>query len=214
MEDGNNENPADGESTGASESAADSSPQYITRDDLRSMMQDFLKSNQTETRKIVAGMLKTQPQQTEKASKPANEPARESEPVDVQALIRKERAIERTIASHGLNDAQADLVRGLVDAQNPENVGEFVSEFVQTMGIAKSESAQTQKQPAKANPASDGGSPGMTPSPDSDDAPVWQWSQAKVDSYIKQHGWRKFGQMARERLNKDVQGVSFSLTQR
>lgn len=212
MEDGS-DNPDGGQNTGEQASDAGSSPQYVTAEALQDILTNALKENANQTRKLVAGMLKTQPEPGQKQSEQAREPKQESDPVDVKALLRKERTIERTIASHGLNDAQADIVRGMIDAQAPEDVSEFVSNFVEAMGIAKADSKPNQTQ-AKPNPSSDGGSPGMTPTVESDDLPLWKWSESKTQSYIKQHGMRKFAEMVRGRLNKELTGVRFSLTDR
>ena len=59
------------------------------------------------------------------------------------------------------------------------------------------------------NPSSDGGSPGFTRTIDSDEQPVWKWSQSHVDRFIKEKGYREFASVMKRRLPNDLRGAYF-----
>ena len=120
MDEGNNEG-AEGAQTGESQSAADSGPQYVTPDMLGEFRAGLQKDLVNDVRKVVAGMLKTQqsadtpPQQKTQPKEQAK--AQESAP-DIQSIIRRERQIERAMASAGLNDKQSEMVRKMLENEN------------------------------------------------------------------------------------------------
>lgn len=212
MDDNQDSNAAESVQTGENQSAADSSQSgYVTADQLaefgRDMMGNF--------RKTMAGMLKTQPQteQPKKEAEPAQQPA---QTVDVAALLRNERVTSSAIAKHGLSDEQGEVVRQLIEAQSPEDPAAFISNFAKTMKIAvpgasANPNPNQMATPPNPNPVSDGGTPGMTPTLESDDIPMWRWSQEKVDRFVAEKGLREFAKLAKQRLNKDMHGVRFSL---
>lgn len=204
--DENNSDATDGYQTGEQqESVADSSQSgYVTADQL----QDFQRNLLGDIRKTVAGMLKTQPAQTQsQPSRPAE--SGQAPQVDVAAIIRQERAMERTMAKHGLNEHQGEIVRQLIESQKPEDSSAFIANFVKQMGIAAPGSSAPQTSAPNPNPASDGGSPGMTPTIESDDQPVWKWSQDRVDKFVREKGYREFVSLMRQRLPKDLHGQRF-----
>lgn len=189
-------------------SAADSgtSPEFVTSDQL----QDFGKDLMGNIRKTMAGMMKTQSQPP--TAKP---PTQEAQPqnVDVASILRQERTTERAIVKHGLDEHQGDFVRQLMETQKPDDANAFIENFAKTMGIAPGALA-TQTPEATApnpNPASDGGTPGMTPTLESDDQPVWKWSDEKVAKFIKEKGHREFASLMKTRLPKDLKGVRFHI---
>lgn len=213
MDDQDNTQPVDGTQTGedTSSDAGSDQPTYVTADQLS----DFGKDLMGNFRKTMAGMMKTQqpaPQPTSQSSKtPAAQPQ-----VDVAALLRAERSTERAIAKHGLNERQGDLVRQLLESQKPEDANAFIADFAKDIGAAPGTSdtqTQTQATP-NPNPTSDRGTPGMTPSLESDDVPVWKWSEDKVAKFIKEKGYREFASVMKKRLPEDLQGVRFQLDDR
>ena len=202
--DENNSEATEGVTTGDPvTSAADSAtPEYVTADQL----QTFQKSLMGDLRKTMAGMLKTQPAPTQgKPAEPAAAPA-----FDAKAEMRTYRETERALAKHGFNDDQSDIARSLMDSQTPDDVSAFVGELAKRMGIsAPGSSAQPVTTAPNPNPSSDGGSPGMTPTIDSDDMPVWKWSEEKVEKFVKEKGMRAFAQEMKQRLKKDLHGQRF-----
>jgi hypothetical protein len=160
-------------------------------------------------RKTMAGMLKTQPTATATPSK-APDAADAPPQVDVTAIMKQYQQTERALAKHGFSDSQSDIARTLIDSQKPEDAQAFVGELAKQMGIAApGSSAQTQTTAPNPNPSSDGGTPGMTPTIESDDQPVWKWSEAKVAKFIKEKGYREFASVMKQRLPKDLHGQRF-----
>lgn len=203
--DENNSEANEGVPTGEpAASAADSTtPDYVTAGQL----QDFQKSLMGDLRKTMAGMLKTQTAPTQgKAPEPTSAP-----PVDVAAVMKQYQQTERALAKHGFSDGQADIARSLMDSQKPEDATAFIGDLAKQMGIAApGSSAQPQSTTApNPNPSSDGGSPGMTPTIESDDQPVWKWSEDKTAKFIKEKGYREFANVMKRRLKADLQGQRF-----
>lgn len=201
--------PVDGTQTGeeTASDAGSSTPTYVTADQLA----DFGKDLMGNFRKTMAGMMKTQQPADQKPAQPAS--TQEATPqVDVAAIVRAERATERAIAKHGLNERQGDMVRQLMEVQKPEDANAFIASFAKDIGaVAPGTSAP--ETPSKAapnpNPTSDRGSPGMTPTMESDDIPAWKWSQDKVDKFVSEKGLRAFVDEMKQRLPRDLKGVRF-----
>jgi len=203
--DENNSEASESITTGeqSTEAAAPSAPDYVTADQL----QDFQKGLMGDMRKTIAGMLKTQPTQQQQA-KP--ETATKSD-VDVPAMMKAYQQSERALAKHGFSDGQSDIARAMIDSQNPEDVSAFIGDLAKQMGIQPANSPAQSATPApKPNPSSDGGSPGMTSTIESDDQPVWKWSEEKTAKFIKEKGMREFAKVMKNRLRGDLQGQRFS----
>lgn len=210
MDDQENSTPADGTPTGEDQQsdAGSSAPAFVTADQLA----DFGKDLMGNFRKTMAGMMKTQQPSEQRPAQQASKPA-ETPQLDVSALLRAERATERAIAKHGLNERQGDLVRQLIEVQKPEDANAFIAGFAKDIGAVPGTSAP--ETPSKAapnpNPTSDRGSPGMTPTMESDDVPVWKWSQDKVDKFVSEKGLRAFVDVMKQRLPRDLKGVRFHI---
>ena len=203
MDEQNNNNEA--VTMGDQPSAADSSePSYITADQLHST----LKETTADIKRVVASMLKTQPpapaSQSAKAETKAAVSSSETQNIDVAGLMKREREIIRSIHRSGFNEAQEDLIRGMVEANSPEDVGAFIADMAAKFGVGAANSNNNEtKRIANPTPSSDGGLPAMTNSVQSDDVPIWEWPQEKVDRFIAEKGPAAFRRLAKSRVARD-----------
>lgn len=208
MDDNQDNSSQDSAETGENQSAADSSsPSYVTSDQLDAFSKDLMGN----MRKTLAGMLKTQ-QQPEQRKAP---PPQQAQQQDYKELLAAERATDRLLQRHGLTERQSDMARQLLEVNKPEDANAFIASFAKDVGAVTPGSSTPKPEPTKAapnpSPTSDRGAPGMTASLESDDVPVWKWSEEKVAKFIQEKGYREFANVMKQRLPKDLQGVRFHI---
>jgi len=198
--------------TGEMQTDAESQqPSYVTADQLEEFGEKIAKTMMGNFKKVQASMMRTQSAPEPKVkSEPKAAPSQTG--VDVQAILNRERKIGRAINRAGFSESQEDLVRSLIEKQDVDDVGDFITDLAKQFGVSREEVKTEQPKRANPTPSSDGGLPAMTRHRDTDDIPVWHRSKDWCNDYQRRHGKKAFVKMAKESIKRHGPGVALKIS--
>lgn len=136
---------------------------------------------------------------------------------DVQKIVTRERALERSATEHKLTDGQRKRMEQALAADNPDDVSAWSRTYLEDVGIVKAAGAPNAT--PNQNPNS-GAAPTLKPGPNSSDrgspsrdeslnaqGQVWKMTKADVEQLIATKGIQGAGHEIRSRLKHDLRGV-------